>query len=379
MGYGLILFFSLFACQPRGAQRVQFIVDGTTRQVASGDLIPQNILNQAGISFSSDDRVLLNGTPVPLDQPLSSAGYTLQLRRAVAVTLIAPNGQMTVNSAAFTVGELLQDAGVSLFISDRLEPAAHAPITAGMTIKIIPGRDFIVTASGMTIRIHSAAETIGQLLAEAGVPLMGSDYSSPSDNEALPVDGQIRVVRVTESITTAYKIIPYKTELMVTAELEPPTQDILDPGETGISLTRTRIRYEDGVEVSRLVENENLIRSPRNRVARSSFWAVKEMYATSYSPCNSGSSTCYYGTSSGIPVAHGVVGMIRDWYLALKGVRVYIPGYGTAVVADVGGGFDDGRAWIDLGYSDSDYVGWSQWVTVYFLAPAPLEVPWFLQ
>jgi 3D (Asp-Asp-Asp) domain-containing protein len=103
------------------------------------------------------------------------------------------------------------------------------------------------------------------------------------------------------------------------------------------------------------------------------------MYATSYSPCNSGSSTCYYGTSSGIPVAHGVVAMIRDWYLALKGVRVYIPGYGTAVVADVGGGFDDGRAWIDLGYSDSDYVGWSQWVTVYFLAPAPLEVPWFLK
>ncbi len=260
-----------------------------------------------------------------------------------------------------------------------LSPTAETPITAGMTIKIIPGRDITVSASGMAIRIHSAAETVGQVLAEAGVPLMGLDYSSPSDSEALPADGQIRVVRVTESITTAYKIIPYETELTVTAELEPPAQDILDPGETGISLTRTRVRYEDGVEVSRLVESENVIRQPRNRVARSSFWAAKEMYATSYSPCNSGSSTCYYGTSSGIPVAHGVVAMIRDWYLALKGVRVYIPGYGTAVVADVGGGFDDGRAWIDLGYSDSDYVGWSQWVTVYFLAPAPLEVPWFLK
>jgi 3D (Asp-Asp-Asp) domain-containing protein len=154
---------------------------------------------------------------------------------------------------------------------------------------------------------------------------------------------------------------------------------VLDAGEVGISVSRTRIRYEDGAEMARMVENESVIRLPRTRVARSSFWAAKEMYATSYSPCNSGASTCYYGTSLGVPVAHGVVGMIREWYLALKGAQVYIPGYGYAIVADVGGGFPDGRAWIDLGYSDSDYVGWSSWVTVYFLPPAPPEVPWFLK
>jgi uncharacterized protein YabE (DUF348 family) len=377
---GLIFLLFLFACQPGNAPRIRLLVDGRVLNLASGDSTMREALKNAGLLLSPEDRIYLNGIPISPDQVLyGKLDTTLQVRRAVPVTLVAPNGQITMNTAAATVGEALRDAGVSLYVRDDVQPPVTTPITSGMTITITPGKDFQVITAGSTRRIHSAAVSIGQLLADAGLPLIGADYSIPPEDAPLPADGGIRLVRVAESVTTAYKIIPYQTELIVTAELQPPAQDILDPGETGISLTRTRIRYENGTETSRQVESESVLRNPRNRVARSSFWAAKEMYATSYSPCNSGSSTCYYGTSMGIPVAHGVVATYRDWYLALKGTRVYIPGYGTAVVADVGGGFPDGRAWIDLGYSDSEYVGWSQWVTVYFLAPAPLEVPWFLQ
>ncbi|MBI5936153.1 MAG: DUF348 domain-containing protein [Chloroflexi bacterium] len=374
------LLLLLAACQPQSASRVTLMVDGQPRAVASGDLVPAHLLAGAGIAFSPTDRVLADGVSVPLDQALSQqAQIVLQLRRAVNVTLIAPNGQITVSTAAFTVGEALQEAGVNLFVSDRVEPDAATPLADGMTVTITPGREVNVQAAGQTVRVRSSAMRVGEVLAEAGIPLMGLDTAHPSENEPLPADGQIRIVRVTESLASVYKVIPYATELIVTAELQPPAQDVLDAGEVGISVSRTRVRYEDGAEIARVVENESVIRLPRTRVARSSFWAAKEMYATSYSPCNSGVDACLYGTSLGIPVAHGVVGMIREWYLALKGAQVYIPGYGYAIVADVGGGFPDGRAWIDLGYSDSDYVGWSSWVTVYFIPPAPPEVPWFLK
>ena len=103
------------------------------------------------------------------------------------------------------------------------------------------------------------------------------------------------------------------------------------------------------------------------------------MYAAAYSPCRSGTTSCMNGTSLGLPVTRGVVAMYYDWYIALGGEHVYIPGYGKAVIADVGGGFPDNRPWIDLGYSDNDYEEWSGWVTVYFLAPAPASIPWFLK
>ena len=373
----LALLLLLAACQPQSAPRVRLVVDGQVRDIAKSDLIPAHMLTYAAITFSPADSVLMNGIPVPMDSPIQpQAQFILQLRRAVTVTLIAPNGQITVNTAAFTVGEVLREAGVSLFVSDRVEPPVETSITSALTVTITPGRDLTVQAAGQTVRVHSSAATVGQVLAEAGIPLVGLDSATPSERDALPADGQIRIVRVTESIDSAYKVIPYKTEFIITTEIQPPAQDVLDTGEVGISLNRTRVRYEDGIEIGRVVESASILRLPRTRVARSSYWKTLEMYATSYHPCETG--TCSYGTSSGMKAGFGVVALTLDWYRALKGASVYIPGYGTGVVGDVCPGCV-GKPWIDLGYDQSNYVGWSSWVTVYFLAPAPLEIPWFLQ
>jgi hypothetical protein len=45
----------------------------------------------------------------------------------------------------------------------------------------------------------------------------------------------------------------------------------------------------------------------------------------------------------------------------------------------VGGGFPDGRLWIDLAYSDDDWVAWHGYVTVYFLTPVPANILYVLQ
>ena len=34
--------------------------------------------------------------------------------------------------------------------------------------------------------------------------------------------------------------------------------------------------------------------------------------------------------------------------------------------------------WIDLGYSDEDYVSWHSYVTVYFLWPPPDNIVWII-
>ncbi len=370
------------ACQSQAAPRVTLLVDGQIQELALGDGIPAHMLANAGIAFSPADKVLLDGFPVPLDQPVQPEQKSiLQLRRAVSVTILAPSGQVTLDTAAFTVGEALCEAGVTLSARDRVEPAIETSIASGMTVTLTQARELSIQTKNQTVRAYASAGTIGQALAEAGIPLIGLDYSSPSEFDAFPSSGEVRVVRVSESTSTAIKVIPYETELIVTTDLPPPQQDILEPGQVGLSLQRTRVRYEDGAEVSRVVESESVIRAPQKRVARSSYWAAIQMYATSYSPCRSATDSCLNGTAYGLPVSRGVVAMNYDWYLSLRGMRVFIPGYGTAVIADNNGscGFPDCRPWIDLGFSDADYEEWSGWVTVYFLAPAPLEIPWFLK
>ncbi len=375
----LFLLALLAACSPAPAPRLQVVVDGTVHHLAASDLSPAHLLAQAGIPYSLDDRLLLNGSPVPIDVPLpSQAPLILDLQRARPIQIVTPSQTFPLTTAAATVGEALRSLGIELYLGDRVEPPPETPLTPGMTITITPGRELVLHAGPRTLRIRTAASTVGQALAEAGIPLIGADHAVPSEDEPLPADGQVRLIRVSESIESEYVFLPIQTERIVSSKLTPPAQEVIDPGEVGVILRRTRIRYHDGVEIARLTESEVTLRPARSRQVLSSFWAAKEMYATSYSPCRSGISGCSYGTASGMRVQHGVVAVNLEWYLALKGVRVYVPGYGIGVIADVCPGCK-GKPWIDLGYSDENYVPWSSWVTVYFLPPEPAVIPWFLR
>jgi 3D (Asp-Asp-Asp) domain-containing protein len=190
-------------------------------------------------------------------------------------------------------------------------------------------------------------------------------------------------------VQLAQQAIPFESELQASADVPLDQTQILQPGEPGLAVQRIRIRYEDGEEISRLTEGETLVRPPKTRLlaygtkvevqgavvdgVNIEYWRAVPMYATSYSPCRSGTAECHSGTSSGKSLRKGMVALRLDWYLAMRGQQLYIPGYGFATVEDVCGGCV-GRPWIDLGYSDRDFEPWHSWVTVYFLTPVPPNV-----
>jgi resuscitation-promoting factor RpfB len=351
------------------------------------------LIDQAGIRLSSSDGVLLNGLPLALDQPITEHPMTLQIRRAMYLTINTPDGEKQIQSSAFTVGEALQQASIWLRAGDRVSPAVHSPISSS-PVSILSPRDLTITSNGKTITFSSSAQTVGEVLAEAGTPLIGLDYSLPADSEPPPGDGQIRVVRVSESMQLAQKPIPFDSELQASADVPLDQTQILQPGEPGLTVQRIRIRYEDGLEISRLTEDETLVRPPQTRLmgygtkievktatvdgVQIEYWRAVQMYATSYSPCRSGTDQCYSGTASGESLRKGMVGLRQSWYLAMQGQRLFIPGYGFGSVEDVCGGCV-GKPWIDLGFSDSNFEPWHSWVTVYFLTPVPANVIYVLE
>ena len=271
----------------------------------------------------------------------------------------------------------------------------------GTTQTVIPTQELSITSSGTVINIRSTAKTVGEALAEAGIPLMGLDTSSPAENEPLPADGQIKVTRVAESILVEVQSIPFATEETESADVAFGTQEILQNGVNGVAMIRTRIRYEDGVEVNRAQEEKTILQEPVSQVVASGskivlspvggdapyqYWYATQMYASWYSPCNSGTGSCSYGTASGERAGFGIVAVDYSIYSYLAGMKVYIPGYGVATIGDTGGGpiietaFGVARTqWIDLGYDDNNIGALSGWVTVYFLEPAPAEIPYFLK
>ena len=389
----LVFCFLLFACQPTNPPTVT-IIDNKIITFQTDERVPAAILSQAGISLSLNDRILSNGLPVEVDQPITNSPITLQIRRAVPLTIVSSSGQQQIQSSAFTVGDALAEASIWLRAGDKMAPRLNSPVTDGMTITVSSTHDLTVSVDGKVVQIQSSARTVGEALTEAGIPLLGLDTSLPAAHEPLPSDGQIKVVRVSESILLTQQPIPFESDLLASADVPLDQTQILQPGENGLTVQRIRIRYEDGKEVSRTTENETLVRPPKTRLlgygtkvevqtalvngVQIEYWRAVQMYATAYSPCRSGSDRCYSGTSSGKRLAKGMVALRYSWYLAMGGQPLYIPGYGFATVEDVCGGCV-GKPWIDLGYSDDDYQQWSSWVTVYFLTPVPPNVIYVLE
>ncbi|HEY3474283.1 MAG TPA: ubiquitin-like domain-containing protein [Anaerolineales bacterium] len=393
-----VFVLSLVACQPTTLPPVTIIDNDQIHTLKTTERKPRSLLDQAGITLNPNDRLLLNGLVTSLDQPVADYPVTLQIRRAMPLTVETSDGEQQIQSSAFTLGEALHEASIWLRAGDRVNYPLTSPISKSLIstspISILPSRTLTITANGKARQVVSSASTVGEALAEAGSPLIGLDYSIPAENESLPADGQIRVVRVSESLQLAQKPIPFDSELQASADVPLDQTQILQPGEGGLTVQRIRIRYEDGKEISRVTEDETLVRPPKKRVlaygtkievqtatvdgVNIEYWRAVQMYATSYSPCRSGTDRCYPGTSSGKSLRKGMVGLRYSWYLTMQGQQLYIPGYGFASVEDVCGGCV-GRPWIDLGFSDHDFEPWHSWVTVYFLTPVPSNVIYVLE
>jgi uncharacterized protein YabE (DUF348 family) len=391
----LIFAFLLFACQPKTRSAVTILDNEKVITLQTDERVPSALLSQAGLTLGTNDRLLVNGSPAQLNQPITNYPITLQIRRAIKITISTPQGSKQIQSPAFTVGEVLQEAGFQVSASDQIDPPINSEISnSPTTIFYSPSRKLSITTSGEQVQILSSAHTVGYALAEAAIPLMGLDYSVPAENEPLPSDGQIKIVRVSESVVLAQKPIPFTSETQASNEIPLDQTQILQPGETGLSMQRVRIRYEDGKEISRVTENETVVRPPKTRIlgygtkvevktatvdgVQIEYWRMVQMYATSYSPCNSGVANCGATTASGNPLRKGSIGVNRNLYFAMLGQKLYIPGYGVGTIEDLCGGCV-GKPWIDLGYNDSNYQAWHSWVTVYFLTPVPASIVYDIQ
>ncbi len=270
-----------------------------------------------------------------------------------------------------------------LYAADRLVPGASTPLTPGLSATLTSSRSVTIQTQYGDVSVRTPAVTVGEALADAHLAPQGLDYSMPSSAELIPSSDKIRLVRVTEQVLIEQSPLPFEKEFQPVSDLALDTQSILQEGAYGLSAQRVRVRYEDGQEASRQTDSQWVALQPEPRIigygtnivmqtttvdgVTIQYWRALKMYATSYHPSEVGDTT-----ASGLPLKKGVAAV--DTSVIPFYTQMFVPGYGQVVAADIGGGVI-GR-WIDLGYSDSDYVPWHSWVTVYLLWPPPDNIVW---
>jgi uncharacterized protein YabE (DUF348 family)/3D (Asp-Asp-Asp) domain-containing protein len=315
---------------------------------------------------------------------LSADQVILKVRRAVPFTVVEDDQARSLLSSQPTLAQALREWGIRLGPGDEVEPAVSSPLTPGLLVHIWRAQPVTLSVGGIETVIYTHQGTVKELLEDAGIVLTGTDRVDPPLESPLSEGLRVRVYSYSEQPFMESEAVGHGAVYRLDPELaEGETWRVV--GSDGVRHREYVIAYEDGVEVSRQLVDEWYDPEPvdtvvyfgtpeRVQAAQAlpeglNVVRVMRVYATWYNPASAGRppSDPYYGiTSTGVPVTKGIVAV--DPSVIPYGTRMYIPGYGFGVAADTGGAIVGSI--IDLGFPDGVNPGWmSRWIDIYILGP----------
>ena len=384
-------------------RRMEVTYHGETRQMAAiavDEISGKDLLMNAGIQLAENEWLVVDGAPVESLDALLPVPAWIEVHPRVQVRIITAGREQQIAVSGFTVGDALWQAGIRWHASDSISPSPETLLDPSegspLVINIVPAQTLRVAVDGREISTIASGSTVGEVLAQAGISLNGLDYSLPMESSPVPGDGRIQVIRVREEFLREQEPIAFETKTEPADDLELDQQKWIQAGIPGILEKTVRIRLEDDVETARTAEEERVVLEPQTRIlgygtkivihtvdtpnGPVEYWRKLTVYATSYSPSKCAGCNGLGITFSGKHVDRGMIAMVRDWYYKFRGQTVYVPGYGTATVEDVGyPGPSFAPYWIDLFYLDEEWKSWHQYTTLYFLTPVPANPVYLLQ
>ena len=354
----------------RRAQPVRVLVDGQTIALQARERGLTALLAEAEVTLAPGDRVRVDGAFVP--DPAAWVGtrvpVLIEVWRALPVTLDDGGVRTTVQAAGPLVRDLLEAQGLTLFAADTITPPVDTPLRAGLVVAIDRSRPLTITVDGVTVRTRTQATTVGAALTGAGLALVGEDYSLPPLEAPLPEDGLIRVVRVSTTLDVARWLLPARTRYLPDARLPLDVQQVIVPGQAGVAEQRVSVRYEDGVEVARQAEPDQVVLPAQEALVaygtqiaaraldtpggRQDYWRAIPVWSVA-------------GELVGVRFVDGLPVVEVDPALIPAGTRLVVPGFGLAVAGE---GASGRQVILPAGL---DVPARRRWVTVYLLAPAP--------
>jgi uncharacterized protein YabE (DUF348 family) len=385
------------------ARPVTLYTDGHSSTFRTLTQSVESFLREVQVSVGPHDELEVEGEFLPTGR---SPGHSLRhiiaaepepvritIRRAVPFVLHEDGQATQFYTTAETVGEALRGIGLTLYLADGVEPGLGEFIAPDLHVHIDRSVPVQVEVDRRIIRTRTHRERADEVLADLDIVLTGQDYATPALDTPLEEGATIRVVRVTERFLIEQEPIPYESLVQPDPDLEIDHQRLLQEGKRGILERRIRLRYEDGNEVARQVENVYVAVPPTPKITGYGtmvvvrtldtpsgpveYWRTIRMLATSYSAATAGTSPSspWYGrTRTGERMRFGIVA-VDPRYIQLR-TNVYVPGYGVGYAGDTGGAIKGRR--IDLGYDDDNLILWYRFVDVYLLTPVPDRITYVL-
>ncbi|OAT82977.1 hypothetical protein A6M21_08400 [Desulfotomaculum copahuensis] len=275
------------------------------------------------------------------------AGYAWARK---TVTLTVDGRQVPVETSARTVADVLQSQHVQLAPRDRVTPSPGTRLTDGMQVVVARALAVTIILEGRKLNGFVYGHTVGEALKEQGVAAGPLDIVQPAPDQPVKDGMNIRIIRVREEKKTIKVPLAFNVRREADPGLDSGFTRVVREGREGKEEQRWVLTYHDGQEVSRTMEDSQVLSPPQDKIVQVGtrqevsrggydirYSRALDMTATAYS---------YTGnsTATGAAPRRGVVAV--DPGVIPLGTRLYIEGYGYATALDRGSSINGHR--IDL-------------------------------
>ncbi len=284
---------------------VTLSVDGTEMTVTTMKSRVIDVVKENGFTVGERDDLY------PAGAELVNEADKIVLRHSRPLQ-ISLDGQPA--KQAWTTASTVDEALAQLAMTDTAPAAAsrgsRVPL-AGMALPMVSAKSVEFDDGGTVHNVHLAAPDVASLLAAAGAPLQQSDKVMPAAAAPI-VDGMhIQVTRNRIEMVTERVPLPPADKRVEDPEMNISRQVVEDPGSAGVQDVTFAVAKVNGVETGRLPIANTVVTPARDAVLR-----VGTKPGTEVPPVNDGSiwdaiSRCEAGGNWAINTGNGYFGGVQ--------------------------------------------------------------------
>ncbi|WP_158563990.1 ubiquitin-like domain-containing protein [Jiangella anatolica] len=239
---------------------VVLTVDGQTETVHTFGGSVEDVLEERDIEVGSRDEVIPS-----LDSDVED-GTEISVRYARQITVTVDGQEQQIWTTALSVDEALGDLDIRADGAD-ISVARSQPIgRGGIDFEVRTPKEITVTADGATNPVTTTALTVGEALEDAGLTLGELDLVEPAVETQLADALAVTVRRVTVETETVTAAVPFKVTEQEDDSLDKGTEEVETEGKEGSVERVVQNTYVDGELSSQEVLSETVVAAPVDQV-----------------------------------------------------------------------------------------------------------------
>ena len=234
---------------------VTLVVDGQSSSVQAYGGSVGDVLQEADISVTAADHVS------PALETSVESGSVITVNTAKEITVSLDGAEQTVTTTSTKIGGLISQMGIAA--NARVSLPADALLANSSGLSIITPKQITLVADGKKSVKTTTAHTISDFLSETGVTLAETDQLSAPAGAPVVENMVVKVTRVNNAGTAqATEDVPFETEQSVDAALFKDEKKTVSAGVAGTLEKTFRTVTVDGVEVSRTETGSKVLKAP---------------------------------------------------------------------------------------------------------------------